>query len=604
MERNIVRWLEELETDTEDGLSIPELPNEDCSDVEDVPLEHIMDEECQSDSEVEGDGTEIQPADQEINRNAPLENSSSDEDVPLSRYRNYFGRNRFRWSSRPPVSRSRTMQHNIILQPPGLKRDFQGVFHENTRPLDLWRLFFTENMLEEIVKHTNAKIRKVRPNYQRETAVHDLDILELKAFIGMLYYTAIFKENHTHYTSWYSQDGTGREIYRCIMSKNRFEVLLNCLRFDDANTRTERRNIDLAAPISQLFEMFIQNCKKVCSIGSYACIDEMLVAFRGKCKFKMYIPKKPHKYGLKIMCITDAQTGYLLDAYLYLGKDSDGIGLAAEYQRLNKPTQAVLRLITSIEGTHRNVTTDNWFTSMELLSVLNQKQLTLVGTMKKNKREVPPQFLPSRAREVGSAVFGFTSDATLTSFVAKPNKSVLVLSSMHHTPTIDPNRGKPEMIMFYNSTKGGVDMLDQKCAIYSTSRRTQRWPMAIFYRILDISSVNAYTVSNMNQAQSKVPRMIFIKQLAEDLIKPHLERRVHSFGLQRELQCAIRRILKMDQVPSTSSCETAEKLEKRKTCSSCDPKKKRKTAYLCFTCKNPICIECSQKMCMDCRRNL
>lgn len=167
------------------------------------------------------------------------------------------------------------------------------------------------------------------------------------------------------------------------MSKNRFEVLLNCLRFDDASTRAERRCSDLAAPISQLFSILVQNCRAVCSIGSYACVDEMLVAFRGRCIFRMYMPKKPHKYGLKIMCITDAQNGYLLDAYMYLGRDSDGIGLPTEYQRLSKPTQAVLRLVTTIEGTHRNITTDNWFTSLELMNVLKEKQLTLVGTMKK-----------------------------------------------------------------------------------------------------------------------------------------------------------------------------------------------------------------------------
>ncbi|CAK1582588.1 unnamed protein product [Parnassius mnemosyne] len=108
----------------------------------------------------------------------------------------------------------------------------------------------------------------------------------------------------------------------------------------------------------------------------------MLVAFRGRCSFKMYMPKKPNKYGLKIMCMTDAKNGYLVDAYIYLGKDSDSQGLPIEYQRLNKPTQAVLRLVASIEGTHRNVTTDNWFTSVELMNILMQKQLTLVGTLK------------------------------------------------------------------------------------------------------------------------------------------------------------------------------------------------------------------------------
>lgn len=117
--------------------------------------------------------------------------------------------------------------------------------------------------------------------------------------------------------------------------------------------------------------------------------------------------------------------------------------------------------------------------------------------------------------------------------------------------------------MFYNSTQDGIDMLDQKCSIYSTSRRTQRWPMAIFYRMLDISAANAYIINKMNQAQPKISRLVFMKQLAEDLIKPHLERRVHTFGLQRDLQFSIRRILKIEQTPSTSSSDNPEKFEKK-----------------------------------------
>lgn len=159
--------------------------------------------------------------------------------------------------------------------------------------------------------HTNEKIRKIRPKYKKQACVQDLDLTELKAFIGLLFYTAIFKENHEHYTSWYSTDGTGREIYRCIMSKNRLEVLLNTIRFDDADTREERLELDLSAPISELFQSFINKCQDVYSVGPCACVDEMLVAFCGRCKFKMFMPKKPAKYGLKIMCITDATNGYL-----------------------------------------------------------------------------------------------------------------------------------------------------------------------------------------------------------------------------------------------------------------------------------------------------
>lgn len=65
-------------------------------------------------------------------------------------------------------------------------------------------------------------MKRFKLSDQKQTWVQDTDIIELKAFIGMLYYTAVFKENHKFYQSRYSTDGTSREIYRCTMSKNRF----------------------------------------------------------------------------------------------------------------------------------------------------------------------------------------------------------------------------------------------------------------------------------------------------------------------------------------------------------------------------------------------
>lgn len=131
--RSLRYFYEESDSDSEDQRNVPEIPNEDCSDVEDVPVDHVIEGECQSDSEIEGNESEQQhDIEEENDVRSPIGNSSSDDDVPLARYRNYFGKNRFRWSAYPPVSRSRTLQHNIILQPPGLKPNFRDVLHRNT----------------------------------------------------------------------------------------------------------------------------------------------------------------------------------------------------------------------------------------------------------------------------------------------------------------------------------------------------------------------------------------------------------------------------------------------------------------------------------------
>jgi hypothetical protein len=50
------------------------------------------------------------------------------------------------------------------------------------------------------------------------------------------------------------------------------------------------------------------------------------------------------------------------------------------------------------------------------------------------------------------------------SYVPKMNKSVALLSSLRHDSAICSSSGKPQIIEFYNTTKGAVYMLDQKCA--------------------------------------------------------------------------------------------------------------------------------------------
>ena len=103
----------------------------------------------------------------------------------------------------------------------------------------------------------------------------------------------------------------------------------------------------------------------------------------------------------------------------------------------------------------RSLTADNFFSSIKLVDTLLQKNFSYVGTLRKNKVEIPWQFLPSKTRVVNSSIFGFSDDKTLVSYVPKFNKSVILISSEHHNKSFNLlNDNKPEIIEFYNATKG------------------------------------------------------------------------------------------------------------------------------------------------------
>lgn len=168
------------------------------------------------------------------------------------------------------------------------------------------------------------------------------------------------------------------------MSRNRFGFLQSCLRFD---VPEERDPDDRFSPIRKIWDIFIGNCGKYYTPSSCCTVDEQLLSFRGHCVFRMYIKSKPDKYGLKLLTLNDAANAYLIFAIPYLGKNAKVINpeklpiSELLFQEVTKP----------IHGTNRSVTCDNWFTSIPLVSRMleNPFKMTITGTMKKNKKELP-----------------------------------------------------------------------------------------------------------------------------------------------------------------------------------------------------------------------
>ena len=161
----------------------------------------------------------------------------------------------------------------------------------------------------------------------------------------------------------------------------------------------------------------------------------------------------------------------------------------------NSPGDVVERLCclcNGMFGTGRNITMDNWFTSYDLAQTMLRHRITLVGTLRKNKRHIPLEFLNLRYRDEHTSLFGFGNGCTLVSYIPKKKKNVLALSMLHNDK-IDGDTGaarKPDIVTFYNATKGGVDTVDQMSSLYNCARNTRRWLMVIFYRLLNIAGIN------------------------------------------------------------------------------------------------------------------
>ena len=297
------------------------------------------------------------------------------------------------------------------------------------------------------------------------------------------------------------------------------------------------------------------------------------------------MPNKPAKFGIKFWMAADSTSRYVLSVNPYLGRDEDD-GISGTLGE-----KVVLRQTQQYYQSGCQVVTDNFFTSIELARKLCQKNLTLLGTIRRNKKEIPKELLQTKNRQVNSSVFAFHQEepCVVVSYLAKKDKNVLLLTSSNFRNTVDNSteKRKPHIILEYNLLKGGVDTVDQMLSHFSTKMASRRWPLAVFCNMLDIAALNSYTLWKSTKSTANETRFGFIFSLCKSLIREQQEIRA-QIVLHPVATVAL---VAMDvTVPDHN--------QKRGNCQFCDTKRRNKTTLKCFTCKKWICGKhVSKKIC-------
>uniref|UniRef100_A0A1B6MIG5 PiggyBac transposable element-derived protein domain-containing protein n=1 Tax=Graphocephala atropunctata TaxID=36148 RepID=A0A1B6MIG5_9HEMI len=508
----------------------------------------------------------------------------------------YIGKkNRVIWNMFHTSKTTKARPQNIITKLPGVL----GSARECKTIIDCWKVFFTDSMLKNIVKYTNQKLSKISRKFSRgERDCYLTDETEVSAFLGLLYIMGVKKNNHIHLDELWAVDGTAPEIFIATMSERRFRLLSQALRFDDENTRAARKKLDNLAPIRDIFDSFVKTCGESYSVGDNVTIDEMMEPFRGRCKFRMYIKNKPCKYGIKIYATVDSATFYTAYMEIYPGTQPND----SPFKMENDASSVVKRCISIIDNTGRNVTMDNFFTSIPLANDLySNHRLTVVGTLRKDKKEIPAELLDITGRRKCSSMFAFSRPPNYCSMVSyMPNKQqkmlFLLLSTLHENDKIDEISGddmKPEMITYYNATKGGVDVVDRLKTEYCVSRISRRWPFTVFNGLLNVGAVNASIIFKAN-TKSDLPRRKFLMELGRHLIRDHLLRRNEIKTLSIPTKQKIKNCLgKHEEVNVRIPVEdnATQEAGKQPKCAYCPRRKNRYTKNCCSECQAPICKE-------------
>ncbi|CAG4992755.1 unnamed protein product [Parnassius apollo] len=390
-----------------------------------------------------------------------------------------------------------TWQNNIQDLP---REEFTGyangkrhvrLFSENT---DLWTIFshiYNEDVNQLMVEETNRYGSQMRINrnnkpYSRINRWKPVTSEEMRKFVGIYLLTGLL--NFPSIESYWKNDPLYYHplLHDMKMSYNRFSLILRCWHFSN----NEVHNVDdRLYKIQPLINKPMNNSRSIYTPGETIVVDESMVGFRGRLSFRTYNPQKAHKYGIKIykLCCSN---GFTWSYSIYDGRSHQLPGL-------DKPGTVVVSLAELLLDKGRILIADNYYTSVPLARYLKERKTDFCGTVRKARRELPPQVIQQKLQKGQIAA---QQNECVIALKWHDKRDVLTLSTCH-SHEMQMSKGfrpvlKPKMVLTYNEGKKGIDIADQLTSFNSPVRKSCIWYKKIAADLLATCVVNAIVIYN------------------------------------------------------------------------------------------------------------
>jgi len=209
------------------------------------------------------------------------------------------------------------------------------------------------------------------------------------------------------------------------------------------------------------------------------CIDKLLLLYKGRLKFKQYIPSKRKQFGIKLYVLCNCCTGFVIDFTIYLGKGS------GKKSTIGATGDIVMKLMDDYLNKGHTLYVDNWYTSSTLFELLRQKRTGACGTVKCNCKHYPT--FPKEMKQ-GEVFTKHTKYQLATCW--RDKRVVNMLSTVHNcamVPQPDGKPSKPLAVLDYNSHMGLVDKSNMQMSFGNSTRHSMKWYKKLFFRLLDIN---------------------------------------------------------------------------------------------------------------------
>ncbi|KAH9636406.1 hypothetical protein HF086_006166 [Spodoptera exigua] len=302
---------------------------------------------------------------------------------------------------------------------PGIKQ-----YMPETEPIDYFNLLFNAEFFSLLLTCTNANGEKTKRNAHHPNARFrrwkNVTVEELKVFIGVILLMGIIKLNRI--SDYWSKHYLLDVNFSNYMSRNKFFLILRAL-----NVQTLPGNQSLNK-VHTLIEMFNKTMENLYYPTKEMAIDESLILWKGRLRFRQYIKNRAHKYGIKLYMLADHH-GICLKIHLYAGSQDLTVGGRDHVKKV------IRLLVANYLNNGHSLYVDNYYSSVDIAEELLNKKMHVTGTLNFNRKGNPKQVINARLQPTEACIMHNNKNITVTKW--RDKREVAFISTAHDSQYIE-----------------------------------------------------------------------------------------------------------------------------------------------------------------------
>ena len=275
--------------------------------------------------------------------------------------------------------------------------------------------------------------------------------------------------------------------------------------------------------IEPFINMFLSKFHEAFYPKENLSLDEMVVGWTGRWKYKMYNPNKPHKYHVKVFGLVDSETGYVLNLLVYFGSETSySVSLHQENSQAVKVFEYLLRPF----GSGHHIYSDRYYTSARLVEYLSSINTYFTGTLNTQRKGFPKELKAIKLPHMGTAWFYHPVEQMIcVAFKDKKAKKPCIVVSTNSTVASEQRltsrknlTNKPVPVHEYNTHMNGCDIADQNAGYYNFfDRKTYKWYKKLFFWMIELVQINSLVLFKQSTGIRKCSFLSYKKSLVQEL---------------------------------------------------------------------------------------